>query len=67
MEHIRSHVLVCAGTGCASSGCKAVEQAIKAEVDRQGLTSEVKIVETGCFGFCKMGDRKSTRLNSSHH
>lgn len=55
MEHIRSHILVCAGTGCSSCGCKAVEQAMKAEIDRQGLTSEVQIVETGCFGFCKMG------------
>lgn len=55
MEYIRSHVLVCAGTGCSSSGCKAVEQAMKAEIESKGLSSEVKIVETGCFGFCKMG------------
>lgn len=55
MDYIRSHVLVCAGTGCASAGCTAVEQAIKSEVERKGLTSEVKMVNTGCFGFCKMG------------
>ncbi|MBS3939157.1 MAG: NADH-quinone oxidoreductase subunit NuoF [Peptococcaceae bacterium] len=55
MAYVRSHVLVCAGTGCTSSGCKAVEKAIEQEVSRLGLDSEVKIVETGCFGFCKIG------------
>jgi len=55
MAYIRSHVLVCAGTGCTSSGCKAVENSMQAEIARLGLEDEVKIVETGCFGFCKIG------------
>jgi NADH:ubiquinone oxidoreductase subunit F (NADH-binding)/(2Fe-2S) ferredoxin/NAD-dependent dihydropyrimidine dehydrogenase PreA subunit len=55
MQYIRSHVLICAGTGCTSSGCKAVEQAMLAEILRQGLAREVKVVQTGCFGFCKIG------------
>jgi len=55
MAYIRSHVLVCAGTGCTSSGCKAVENSMQAEIARLGLEEEVKIVETGCFGFCKIG------------
>lgn len=55
MSYIRSHVLVCAGTGCHSSGCGAVEKAIEQRVQEQGLADEVKILRTGCFGFCKMG------------
>ncbi|MBS3984177.1 MAG: NADH-quinone oxidoreductase subunit NuoF [Selenomonadales bacterium] len=55
MQYIRSHVLICAGTGCTSSGCKAVEQAMLAEIEKQGLAKEVKVVQTGCFGFCKIG------------
>ena len=55
MAYIRSHVLVCAGTGCTSSGCKAVEDSMQAEIAKLGLENEVKIVETGCFGFCKIG------------
>lgn len=55
MNLIRSHVLVCAGTGCVSSGCKKVQEAMHAALERHGLANEVNVVETGCFGFCKMG------------
>ncbi|HHV61324.1 MAG TPA: NADH-quinone oxidoreductase subunit NuoF [Firmicutes bacterium] len=51
----RAHVLVCAGAGCVSSGCKAVEQALRAEVAQQGLDGEVKIIQTGCVGSCDQG------------
>ncbi|CVK20383.1 MULTISPECIES: NADH-quinone oxidoreductase subunit NuoF [Sporomusa] len=55
MEHIRAHVLICAGTGCVSSGSKKVEAAFQAELVKKGLDKEVKIIETGCHGFCEMG------------
>lgn len=55
MDRIRSHVLICAGTGCVSSGSKKVEAALKAELVAKGLDKEVKVVETGCHGFCEMG------------
>jgi NADH-quinone oxidoreductase subunit F/NADP-reducing hydrogenase subunit HndC len=55
MEHVRAHVLICAGTGCVSSGSKKVEAALKEQLKLKGLDKEVKIVETGCHGFCEMG------------
>lgn len=55
MEHIRAHVLICAGTGCVSSGAKKVEAAFQDELAKKGLDKEVKIIETGCHGFCEMG------------
>lgn len=55
MNHIRAHVLICAGTGCVSSGSKAVEAAFTAQLKERGLDNEVKVVETGCHGFCEMG------------
>ncbi len=55
MEMYRSHVLVCAGTGCISSDCKSVRAALQDNVDRLGLGKEVKIVETGCMGPCDLG------------
>ena len=55
MALIRSHILVCAGTGCMSSGSKNVQQAIREALQNNNLQDEVKVVETGCFGFCKMG------------
>ena len=51
----RANVLVCAGTGCTSSGSLAVREALAAEVKRRGLENEVRVVETGCRGFCAMG------------
>jgi NADP-reducing hydrogenase subunit HndC len=48
-------VLVCGGTGCTSSGCHAVLDALCAEVKKHGLEDKVKIVKTGCFGLCSLG------------
>ena len=55
MEYYRAHVLICAGTGCISSGSKKVEAAMREQLLKKGLDKEVKIVETGCHGFCEMG------------
>ncbi|MBQ7822218.1 MAG: NADH-quinone oxidoreductase subunit NuoF [Clostridia bacterium] len=52
---IRSHVLICAGTGCTSSGSIAVADALATELEAKGLTEEIKIVKTGCFGLCALG------------
>jgi len=55
VNQCRAHVLVCAGAGCVSSGCQAVQQALVQSVRELGLESEVRIVETGCMGPCDMG------------
>ena len=52
---IRSHVLICAGTGCTSSGSAKVKAALVKELEAKGLTEEIKIVSTGCFGLCALG------------
>ena len=52
---IRSHVLICGGTGCTSSGSIAVREAMAKELELAGLSDEVKIVQTGCFGLCANG------------
>ncbi len=52
---IRAHVLICAGTGCTSSGSAAVRSALAAELEKHGLTEEIKMVQTGCFGLCALG------------
>ncbi len=51
----RSHVLVCAGTGCVSCGSFELGAAIEQEVGKRGLSAEVQIVRTGCQGFCAEG------------
>ncbi|MGN1346883.1 MAG: NADH-ubiquinone oxidoreductase-F iron-sulfur binding region domain-containing protein [Eubacteriales bacterium] len=52
---IRSHVLVCGGTGCTSSGSQAIREKLAEELKLKGLEEEVKIVQTGCFGLCALG------------
>jgi NADP-reducing hydrogenase subunit HndC len=55
MELYRSHVLVCAGAGCISSACKAVQSTLVDEIEKNGLADEIKVVETGCMGPCDLG------------
>ena len=47
--------LVCYSTGCISSGCKAVRDAMVAEVEKAGLTDQVAVIEAGCMGTCAVG------------
>ena len=51
----RSHVLVCGGTGCTSSGSLQIMETLKAEIDKNCLSEEVSIVQTGCPGLCSLG------------
>ena len=55
MGFYRGHLLVCGGTGCVSSGCKAVISAFQEELRKKKLDEEIKVVETGCHGFCEKG------------
>lgn len=51
----RSHVLVCGGTGCTSSGSAKIIETLQAELDKHGLKDEVAVVQTGCHGLCALG------------
>ena len=52
---IRSHVLICGGTGCTSSGSQALRTKLADELKLKGLEDEIQIVQTGCFGLCALG------------
>ena len=51
----RSHVLICTGTGCVSSGSKTIKHELQDQLSAKDLLDEIKIVETGCHGFCEKG------------
>ena len=51
----RSHVLVCGGTGCTSSGSGRIVTAFERELEAAGLNKEIKVIKTGCFGLCALG------------
>ena len=49
-------ISICAGAGCLASGASEVIAAFKAEIEKQGLkTDVVDTKETGCPGFCERG------------
>ena len=52
---IRSHVLICGGTGCSASGSVTIRETLEKEIANAGLENEVKVVQTGCFGLCELG------------
>ena len=51
----RSHVLVCGGTGCSSSGSQQILETLKDPTKRAALLEEVSVVQTGCHGLCALG------------
>ncbi len=55
MEFYRAHVLVCGGTGCTSSNSEKIRQEFTAQLNKNNLDKEVKMVITGCFGLCAEG------------
>src|SRR4030043_1326888 len=47
--------MLCAGTGCISCNSLKVREQLEAALKDRGLTERVKVVITGCNGFCAEG------------
>lgn len=54
-DEFKYHVLVCGGTGCHSSGCQEVADALAKSIYDAGLADSVKLIQTGCMGACQLG------------
>ena len=59
-------ILVCAGTGCISSGSLEIFDRLKTLIEQSGIRCEIELQEephehsiglkkSGCHGFCEMG------------
>jgi len=55
MSNLRMHLLVCGGTGCTSSESLILVDKLNESIEKHGLSEEVEVVITGCFGFCEKG------------
>ncbi len=55
MRTYRSHVLVCAGASCISSGSQSVADRMEQTITECGLADEVRVIRTGCMGSCDLG------------
>ena len=49
------HILVCGGTGCTSSLSNKIAENLRNIIAEKGLSDDVQVVLTGCFGFCEKG------------
>jgi len=50
-----STIILCGGPGCHASRSQAVIDSIRRELSAQRLTSKVRLLVTGCHGFCEEG------------
>ena len=48
-------LMVCCGTGCVAGGAFKLKDALDKEVAEKGLGDQVRVVATGCNGFCGQG------------
>ncbi|ASB49733.1 NADH-quinone oxidoreductase subunit NuoF [Alkalitalea saponilacus] len=55
MGKYKSHILVCAGTGCRASDCEGIVSNLESALEENNLNEDVQVVRTGCFGFCEKG------------
>ena len=55
MSDYKFHILVCGGTGCMSSNSRQITENLNDAIKAAGMTDDVKVLQTGCFGFCEQG------------
>ncbi|MBN1969239.1 MAG: NADH-quinone oxidoreductase subunit NuoF [Candidatus Delongbacteria bacterium] len=55
MDKFKYHILVCGGTGCRAAEGEMIVENLKKSIEVKNLENDVKVVTTGCFGFCEKG------------
>ena len=55
MSNFKYHILVCGGTGCRASHGEEIIDNFNQLLADKGLSNDVQVVTTGCFGFCEKG------------
>jgi len=51
----KTHIFVCGGIGCRAMESEQLRKNFQREILVRGLSDEVQVVTTGCFGFCEKG------------
>ena len=54
-RNFSKQVLICGGTGCISSGSNEIAEEMEKRVKALGKENEIRVIKTGCFGFCEKG------------
>jgi len=51
----KKEILCCGGTGCHASNSQELMENLRKYIKENGLENDVKVIQTGCFGFCAQG------------
>lgn len=54
-EDQHMNILVCAGTGCTAGDSAKLIERLNEEMQEADLSDHVRVIKTGCFGFCQKG------------
>lgn len=50
-----TQIMVCSGSSCVSSESQVILRELERELDEHGLKENVRVMKTGCLGFCQHG------------
>jgi NADH-quinone oxidoreductase subunit F len=67
MKYYRSHVLVCVDPECVAKGAYDIQTALQAELEAQGLSDEVRVMETSRIGGCASGPELMVYPDEVHY
>ena len=55
VNSVKKDILCCGGTGCHASNAAELMDNLRKYIKENGLENDVRVVQTGCFGFCAQG------------
>ena len=51
----KKDIVCCGGTGCHASNSQELMANLREEIKKAGLEGDVRVIQSGCFGFCAQG------------
>ena len=55
IKSVKKDILCCGGTGCHASNSQEMMDNLRKYIKEAGLENDVRVIQTGCFGFCAQG------------
>ena len=55
LNSTKKDILCCGGTGCHASNSNVLIDNLRTLIKEKGLENDVRVIQTGCFGFCAQG------------